>query len=368
MKFVDLQRQYQIHKNEIDAAILKVLDHGAYIMGPEVLAVERQLATFTGVKHCILASSGTDTLLMALMALDIQPGDEVITVPFTFIAPVEVIALLRATPVFVDVEADTFNMDLDQLEAAITPKTKAIIPVSLFGQMPDYKRINAIAAKYNIPVIEDGAQSFGATQNGQRSCGVSTIGSTSFYPAKPLGCYGDAGALFTNDDVLASKMRAIRTHGGEKKYHHLYVGINGRCDTVQAAILGVKLKYFEDELQARRTIAARYDRALQDVCTIPKVQLGNTHTYAQYTIRLEDRDGLADLLQKQDIPTCIFYPECLHLAPAFSYLGLRKGTFPVAEQITHEVISLPMHPWLEQAEQELICQEVIKFAESRAKV
>ncbi len=368
MKFIDLQRQYQIHKNELDAAVHKVLDHGAYIMGPEVFSVEKQLAAFTGVKHCLLASSGTDTLLMALMALDTQPGDEVITVPFTFIAPVEVIALLRAKPVFVDIDAHTFNMDIDQLEAAITPKTKAIIPVSLFGQMPDFDRINAIAAKYNIPVIEDGAQSFGASQNGRRSCSVSTVGSTSFYPAKPLGCYGDGGALFTNDDVLAAKMRAIRTHGGEQKYHHLYIGINGRCDTIQAAILGVKLKYFDDELRARLTIAARYDQALQDVCTIPKVQEGNTHTYAQYTIRIEDRDGLAAALQKQGIPTCIFYPQCLHLTPAFSFLELRKGSFPVAEQITHEVISLPMHPWLEPEEQELICGQVIKFAGEKAKV
>ncbi len=363
MKFIDLHRQYQIHKNEIDAAIHQVLDHGAYIMGPEVFALEKDLAAFAGVKHCISASSGTDTLLMALMALDIQPGDEVITVPFTFISPVEVIALLRATPIFVDVEADTFNMDVEQLEAAITPKTKAIIPVSLFGQMPDYARINAIAAKYNIPVIEDAAQSFGATQHGRRSCSVSTIGSTSFYPAKPLGCYGDGGALFTNDDALASKMRAIRTHGGEKKYHHLYIGINGRCDTIQAAVLGVKLKYFDDELKARAAIAARYDQALSGFCTTPKVQAGNTHSYAQYTVRIKNRDELATALQKADIPTCIFYPDCLHLTPAFSYLGLNKGSFPVAEQLTGEVVSLPMHPWLGTEEQELICQEVIRFAE-----
>lgn len=362
MKFIDLQRQYQIYKSELDAAIHQVLDHGAYIMGPEVFAVEKELAAFTGVKHCLLASSGTDTLLMALMALDIQPGDEVITVPFTFVAPVEVIALLKAIPVFVDIDPYTFNMDIDQLAAAITPRTKAIIPVSLFGQMPNYDQLNAVAAKHNIPVIEDGAQSFGATQRGRRSCSVSTIGSTSFYPAKPLGCYGDGGALFTNDDVLAAKMRAIRTHGGEKKYHHLYIGINGRCDTIQAAVLGVKLKYFDEELKARNAIAQRYDKALRDTCITPKVEEGNTHSYAQYTIRIADRDGLSEVLQKNNIPTCIFYPEGLHLTPAFSYLGLPKGSFPVTEQMTQEVISLPMHPWLSPEEQDLICEEVLKFA------
>jgi UDP-2-acetamido-2-deoxy-ribo-hexuluronate aminotransferase len=275
---------------------------------------------------------------------------------------VEVIALLGAKPVFVDIEPDTYNIDIHQLEAAITPNTKAIIPVSLFGQMPDFERINAIAAKHGIPVIEDGAQSFGATQNGRRSCGVTQVGSTSFYPAKPLGCYGDGGALFTNDDLLAGKMRAIRTHGGEQKYHHIYVGINGRCDTIQAAILQVKLKYFGEELKAREAIAARYDALLKEVCVTPKVQPGNTHTYAQYTIRIADRDGLAAALQKVGIPTCIFYPQCAHFQPAFSHLGYCKGAFPVAEECTHEVISLPMHPWLTKEEQETICREVIQFA------
>lgn len=344
MEFIDLKTQYQLYKKEIDAGIQKVLDHGAYIMGPEVKELEQQLAHYVGVKHAITVSSGTDSLLIALMAYDIGPGDEVITVPFTWISTVEVIALLRATPVFVDIDPETYNIDVNQLEAAITPRTKAIMPVNLYGQMPDYDVINAIAAKYGIPVIEDAAQSFGATQRGRRSCGVSTIGSASFYPAKPLGCYGDGGALFTNDDAIAAKMRAIRTHGGEVRHNHTYIGLNGRFDTIQAAIVQVKLKHFDEELRLREKVAARYSKKLQEYTVVPKIAEGNTHSFAQYTIRVEERDALAKHLVEEGIPTAIFYPKCVHEQPCFSYLGLQKGSFPVSEKASQEAISLPFHP------------------------
>jgi UDP-2-acetamido-2-deoxy-ribo-hexuluronate aminotransferase len=265
MQFIDLKTPHQLHKQEIEGRIQAVLDHGAFIMGPEIAEVEKQLAAFVGVKHAITVSSGTHSLEIALRALGIGPGDEVITVAFTWISSAEVVPLVGAKPVFVDIDPVSFNLDVSKLEKAITPRTKAIMPVSLFGQMPDYAAVNAIAKKHGIPVIEDGAQSFGATQNGKQSCGVTLIGSTSFFPAKPLGCYGDGGALFTDDDALAAKMKAIRTHGGEKRHHHTLVGTNGRFDTLQAAILIEKLAILEDEMEARRTVAQRYADGLGDV-------------------------------------------------------------------------------------------------------
>jgi UDP-2-acetamido-2-deoxy-ribo-hexuluronate aminotransferase len=363
MEFIDVKTQYRKYKEEIDRAIHAVLDHGFFIMGPEVKQLEAQLAAYTGVKHCISAASGTDTLMMALMAYGIGPGDEVITVPWTWISTVEVVALVGAKPVFVDIDPKTFNMDLDQVEAAITPRTKAIMPVSLYGQMPDMDRLNAIAKKHGIPVIEDGAQSFGATQRGKRSCGVTDVASTSFYPAKTLGCYGDGGALFTNDDELAAKLRAIRVHGcGEVRNHHQYIGITGRCDTIQAAILLVKLKYFDEELTARERVGARYSKALRDACIVPEVEEGNTHVYHQYTIRVADRDGLAKFLAQHDIPTAIHYPKCVHHQPCFAYLNHGVGAFPVAEKAAQEVISLPMHPWLSEADQDRVCEKICEFA------
>ena len=269
MQFIDLQEQYRRHKAAIDAAIHAVLDHGQFIMGPEIRALEMELAAYVGVKHAITVASGTDSLEIALRALGIGAGDEVITVPFTWISSAEVIGLVGAKPVFVDIEADTYNIDIDQIEAAIKPRTKAIMPVSLFGQMPDMNRINAIAARHGIPVIEDAAQSFGATQHGKRSCSVSRISSTSFFPAKPLGCYGDGGALFTDDDALAETMRAIRTHGGVKRHHHPFLGMNGRFDTIQAAIVRAKLPHFQAEVEARGRIGARYSELLKDICAVP---------------------------------------------------------------------------------------------------
>ncbi len=346
MEFIDVKQQYRLLKSKIDSAIHKVLDHGQFIMGPEIQELERQLAAYVGVKHCISAASGTHTLEIALRALEIGPGDEVITVPFTWISSAEVINLVGATPVFVDIDPVTYNIDVTKIEAAITPKTKAILPVNLFGQMPDYGIINAIAEKYKIPVIEDAAQSFGATQNGKRSCGMSLVGSTSFFPAKPLGCYGDGGALFTDDDDLAEKMRAIRTHGAIVRHHHYLVGMNGRLDTMQAAILLAKLPHFPEEVEKRGAIGEKYTTLLREFCSAPEVQDGNTHVYAQYTIRVDDRDALSKHLSSLKIPSAVYYPQCVHLQPVYEYLGYGEGSFPVSEAACKEVLSLPMHPWL----------------------
>lgn len=358
MQFIDLKTQYQQYKEEIDAAMHQVLDHGQYIMGPEVESLEEQLAQYVGSRYVLGVSSGTDAPLMALMALGVGPGDEVITTPFSFIATAEVIALLGAKPVFVDIEPQTYNLDVEQLEAAITPRTKVIFPVSLFGQMPDFSRINSIADKHGIAVIEDAAQSFGASQNGKKSCGVSTIGTTSFFPAKPLGCYGDGGAIFTNDEKLYHHMKALRIHGGEQRDHYEYIGINGRLDTLQAAVLFVKLKYFDQELKLRQQVADRYNEQLADVCTVPQTAEGNTHAWAQYTIRVSNREALRTALQAHDIPTAVYYPKCLHQQPAYAYLGNHSGSFPVAEKMADEVVSLPMHPWLKEEDQEVIIRRV----------
>ena len=358
MQFIDLQQQYRRYQTEIDASIRRVLEHGQYIMGPEIGELEAALARYVGVNHAIAVASGTDSLEIALRALDIGPGDEVITVPFTWISSAEVIGLVGAKPVFVDVRADDYNLDPDLLEAAITPQTKAILPVSLFGQMPDYDRINAIATRHGIAVIEDAAQSFGATQRGRRSCSVTSIGSTSFFPAKPLGCFGDGGALFSSDDRLAEKMRAIRSHGGLKRHHHPYLGMNGRLDTLQAAILLAKLPHFPGETEARGRIGARYTSLLADICTVPTVSPGNTHVYAQYTIRVPNRDQLGEALKKQGIPTAVYYPKCVHEQPVFQPLGYRLGSFPVSEAASRQVISLPMHPFLTEPEQDRVIAAV----------
>lgn len=354
MQFIDLQTQYKSYQAEIDARMRTVLTHGHYIMGPEIAELESVLAAYVGVTQCITAASGTDSLEIALRALNVGHGDEVITVPFTWISTAEVIGMVGAKPVFVDIEPQAYNINLDLIEQAITSRTKAILPVSLFGQMPDYDRLKAIAGKHNLPVIEDGAQSFGATQNGKRSCGVTLIGSTSFFPAKPLGCFGDGGALFTNDAALAEKMRAIRTHGGLKRHHHPYLGMNGRFDTLQAAVILGKFPHFEWEVKERGRLGARYTEMLRSTCVVPEVVAGNTHVYAQYTIRVPDREGLANKLKAEGIPTAVYYPKCLHEQPIFANNGQRYGDFPVAEKASREVISLPMHPFLSEADQDKI--------------
>jgi UDP-2-acetamido-2-deoxy-ribo-hexuluronate aminotransferase len=358
MRFIDLQSQYHRYRAEIDARLRRVLEHGQFILGPEVAELEEALARFVGVPHALTVASGTDSLEIALRALGIGPGDEVITVPFTWISTAEVIALVGARPVFVDIEPDTYNIAVDRVEAAITPRTRAILPVSLFGQMPDLVRLNALAARHGLPVIEDAAQSFGATQHGRRSGGVTTIGSTSFFPAKPLGCYGEGGALFTHDAALAERMRAIRTHGGLERNHHPWLGMNGRFDTLQAAVLLAKLPHFEWELAERARLAARYDAALAGVCVTPVVAPGNTHVYAQYTIRVPERDAVAARLRAAGIPTAVYYPRCLHEQPVFAGLGYRAGNFPVAEQASREVLSLPMHPFLSAHDQDRIVDEL----------
>ena len=331
-----------------------VMAHGQFIMGPEVAEVEAALARYVGVKHCLTTSSGTHSLEIALRAMGVGPGDEVVTVPFTWISTAEVIELVGARPVFVDIDPITFNIDLTQLERAITARTKAILPVSLFGQMPDYDVINAIAARHNVPVMEDGAQSLGATQRGRQSCGVTWIGSTSFFPAKPLGCFGDGGALFTSDDALTDKMRAIRNHGGLKRHHHTLVGTNGRFDTLQAAVLLGKLPHFAQEAADRGRIGARYTELLASVCAPPQVAPGNTHVYAQYTIRVPDRDTVAAKLKEQGVPTAVYYPKCLHEQPVFARLGYQWGDFPESERASREVLSLPMHPFLKAEDQDRV--------------
>jgi UDP-2-acetamido-2-deoxy-ribo-hexuluronate aminotransferase len=359
MEFIDLKEQYRRYKAETDDRIQRVLAHAHFIMGPEIAELEEALAKYVGVKHCITVASGTASLEIALRALGIGPGDEVVTVPFTWISTAEVIGLVGARPVFVDVEAGSYNMDLGRLEAAITARTKAILPVSLFGQMPDYEKINEIAARHGVPVLEDGAQSFGATQRGRRSCGVTAIGSTSFFPAKPLGCFGDGGALFANDDPLAEKLKAIRTHGGLKRHYHPFLGTNGRFDTLQAAVLLAKLPHFEWEVQERGRIGARYSSALAGHAVVPTVAPGNTHVYAQYTIRVPERDQVAERLKKQGIPTAVYYPKCLHEQPVFGKLGYKWGDFPVSEKASREVLSLPMHPFLSESDQDTVIAAII---------
>lgn len=359
MEFIDLKTQYVRYRETIDRRVRGVLEHGQYILGPEINELETALARYVGVRHAITVASGTVSLEIALRALGIGPGDEVITVPFTWISTAEVVALVGARPVFVDIEPVTFNIDIEKIESAITPRTKAIIPVSLFGQMPDYDRINAIADRHGLAVIEDAAQSFGASRNGRRSCGVTLVGSTSFYPAKPLGCYGDGGALFTNDDALAGKFRAIRTHGGIRRHEHTLLGLNGRFDTLQAAVLLAKLEHFDAELDVRQRLGARYTERLRGYCGVPEVASGNTHVYAQYTVRVPDRDRVAEKLRTAGVPTAVYYPKCLHQQPVFASLGYRDGDFPESEKAAREVLSLPMHPFLTDADQDRVINAVL---------
>lgn len=344
--FIDLAAQQAIIRPQLERGMESVLRHGQYIMGPEVAELEEKLAGYVGVKHCITASSGTDTLLIALMALGIGPGDEVITSPFTFIATGEMIALAGAKPVFVDIDPRTYNIDPSLIEAAITSRTKAIMPVSLYGQCADFDAINAIAGKHNLPVIEDGAQSFGATYKGRRSCSLSTIGSTSFFPSKPLGCYGDGGALFTNDDELATRMRQIRAHGQDRRYHHPILGLNGRMDTLQAAVLLAKLEVFDEEVVARARIGARYTELLGKSVVTPFIEPENSSVYAQYTVQVETRSDVQKKLSELSVPTAVHYPVPLHLQPVFAGSGQCIGSFPIAETASSRVMSLPMHPYL----------------------
>ena len=350
MRFIDLAAQQERIKDKIDANIQKVLAHGNYILGPEVSELEDKLSEFTGAKYCITCANGTDALQIAQMAIGIGPGDEVITPGFTYIATAETVALLGAKPVYVDVDPKTYNLEPARLEAAITPRTKAIIPVSLYGQCADFDAINAIAEKHGIPVIEDAAQSFGASYNGKKSCNLSTIACTSFFPSKPLGCYGDGGAIFTNDEDLARLLRQIARHGQDKRYHHVRVGVNSRLDTLQAAILLPKLEIFADEIIKRNQVATSYTRLLNDagIVSTPYVDERCVSAWAQYTILVEDREGVLGKLKEAGVPTAVHYPIPLNKQPA-----VKDDTvnLPTGDEIARKVMSLPMHPYMSTQDQ-----------------
>ncbi|AKQ53466.1 DegT/DnrJ/EryC1/StrS family aminotransferase [Bordetella hinzii] len=355
MQFIDLKKQYQALRDPINTRIQRVLDHGQYIMGPEVKELETALSAYTGAKHCITVASGTEALLIALMSLGVKAGDEVITTSFTFVATAEVIALLGAVPVFVDVEPDTCNIKVADIEARITPRTKAIIPVSLYGQCGDMDEVNAIADKHGIPVIEDAAQSFGATYKGKKSCNLSTIGCTSFFPSKPLGCYGDGGALFTNDDALAQAMREIRVHGQSGRYYHTRIGVGGRMDTLQCAVVLGKLERFDWEIQERLRIGARYQELLADLpagARTVTVRPDRDSVWAQFTVMVPNREQVIAKLKDAGIPTAVHYPRPIHAQPAYAHFA--AGDTPVSDALAATVMSLPMHPDLDAATQDQI--------------
>lgn len=360
--FANLQYQYQLYKKDIDANIQAVLNKSNYIMGEEVRKLEEELQEFTGVKHAITCSNGTDALLLAMMAIDVQPGDEIITTPFTFIATAETIALMKAKPVFVDIEEDTYNIDATKIEAAITSKTKAIMPVSLYGQPADMDAIQSIADKYNLKVIVDGAQSFGSTYKDKTDSNLGDISITSFFPAKPLGCYGDGGAIFTNNDELAEKIRMMRVHGQNKPYHHEYIGMGGRLDTIQAAILLAKLPYYGKEIEMRQGVAEAYTKGLNQFCLTPMIKERRTSVWAQYTVRIKNRSQIQQSLKRMGIPTAVHYPMPLHLQKCFLYLNYKKGGFPISEKVCDEVMSLPMNPFIEEEKVCYIVQQLLASA------
>lgn len=358
--FIDLKAQYRALKPSIDARIHRVLEHGQYIMGPEVAELEGKLAAYTGAKHCLAVASGTEALLIALMALGIKPGDEIITSPFTFVATAEVIVLLGAVPVFVDIEPDSCNIDVKLIEAAITPKTRAIMPVSLYGQPADMDEINAIAARHGLAVIEDAAQSFGAEYKGRKSGDLSTIGCTSFFPSKPLGCYGDGGAIFTRDDNLAKAMREIRVHGQEKRYVHTRIGVGGRMDTLQCAVVLAKLERFDFEVEQRLKIGARYNELLIGNIPVVTQRPDRTSVFAQYTVFVENRDQVQEQLKAAGIPTAVHYPIPLNEQPAYRHL-CRSDSTPVSRRRAKMVMSLPMSAELSEDDQTRIVKAIVRI-------
>lgn len=353
MDFIDLTTQRLRVQDKLDAALKRVMEHGQYILGPEVAQLEEQLAQLAGAKHCITCANGTDALQVAQMAFGIGPGDEVITPGFTYIATAETVAVLGAKPVYVDIDPRTFNLDPAALEAAITPRTKAIIPVSLYGQCADFDRINEIAQRHGIPVIEDAAQSLGARYKGRPSGGLSTVACTSFFPTKPLGCYGDGGAIFTSDDELARVMRQIARHGQDRRYNHIRVGINSRLDTMQAAVLLVKLELFAEEIESRQQVAARYASKLAglELFTVPQIEAHNLSVYAQYTLRTPRREAALEALKEAGVPTAIHYPLPLNRQPA---VRDDAAILPHGDRAADEVFSLPMHPYLTEEAQDRI--------------
>ena len=355
MDFIDLKTQQQRIRDSLDQRIAAVLAHGQYILGPEVDELEKTLEAYTGAQHCISCANGTDALQIALMALGIGPGDEVITPAFAYIATAEAITLVGAKPVFAEIDEASYTVDPASVESLITPLTRAILPVSLFGQCADMDALAQIAERHKLALIEDAAQSFGATYQGRRSCNLSTVACTSFFPSKPLGCYGDGGALFTNDAQLAQRLRQIARHGQERRYHHTRIGMNSRLDTLQAAILLAKMEIFEEEVALRQAAAARYDAFLTEagVRSTPKIRLGNTSVYAQYTIRSPERQRLRQRLENAGIPTVVHYPMPLHQQPA---VACKQTRLPVSEAVASEVLSLPMHPYLSSRQQQIIAE------------
>ncbi len=359
MKFIDLEAQQDRLRSEIEGGIARVLAHGKYIMGPEIAELEEALCNYTGAKYCISCANGTDALQIALMALGVGRGDEVVTPGFSYIATAETVAVLGAKPVYVDIDPANFNLDPALLETAITSRTRAIIPVSLYGQCGDFDTINAIAEKHGIPVIEDGAQSFGASYKGRKSGNLSTIGCTSFFPSKPLGCYGDGGAIFTSNESLAKLLLQIARHGQDRRYHHVRVGINSRLDTIQAAILLPKLAILDDELAARQTVAENYGELLKDskVLALPQIAPQNTSAWAQYTVRVKNRDALQAALELAGVPTAVHYPLPLNRQPAVADDSV---SLPHGDRAADEVMSLPMHPYLTFDDVDRIATELNK--------
>ncbi len=364
MEFIDLKAQYRVLKSDIDARIAKVLEHGQYILGPEVTELEERLADYTGAAYCISVANGTDALQVALMAIGVGAGDEVITPGFSYIATAETVALLGAKPISVDIEEVSYNIDPTLIEAAITERTKAIIPVSLYGRCADFDVINAIAKRHNLRVIEDGAQSFGATYYGRKSGNLCDIGCTSFFPSKPLGCYGDGGAIFTSDPDLARVMRQIARHGQDRRYHHIRVGINSRLDTIQAAVLLAKLGVFDRELSAREQNAATYTRELCETQLdhLPTVPDGYQSAWAQYTIRVKQREKLRAKLAEDNIPTVVHYPSAVNQQVAYRTVGGAHAT-PVSSCVAKEVLSLPFGPYLSVYERQKVVAALRKHSE-----
>jgi UDP-2-acetamido-2-deoxy-ribo-hexuluronate aminotransferase len=350
MQFIDLQEQYALYKDEIRAEMAKVLDTGRFILGPAVSELEGELAAFTGVKHAIGCSSGTDALLIALMALELKPGEEVITPDFTFFATMEAVSFLGGVPVFVDIQPDTCNIDPGRIEAKISSKTRGIIAVSLYGQCADFDELSLIARRHKLFLVEDAAQSFGATYKGRKSGSLCELATTSFYPAKPLGAYGDAGALFTNDDTQAERIRNLLNHGQVSNYRHRYVGLNGRLDSLQAAILKVKLRHFPEELELRQQVASWYDAELSGMVQVPCIRGGNRSSWAQYTVRSPQRARIQEHLKQRGIPTAIHYPMPVHQQEAYASLRIEDNELAESIRASREVISLPMHPFLSRQE------------------
>lgn len=368
--FINLASQYNENKSSIDQAINKVLTHGQYIMGPEVAELEAELSSYIGVKHTLACSSGTDALVLPLMAQDVNQGDAIFTSPFTFFASAESISLVGATPIFVDIDPDTYNLDVQDLQNKIQQvkkqgnlNAKGIIPVDLFGLAADYNAIQKLADIHGLFILEDAAQSFGAAYKGKKAGGLADVAATSFYPAKPLGCYGDGGAVFTNDDILYEKLVSLRVHGQAKsgdKYDNIHIGLNARMDTIQAAVLLEKLKFYDEELEKRNEVAAQYSRRLSNYCETPSIPDGYGSVWAQYTIQVDDREKLKNDLMEKGIPTAVFYPIPIHLSTAYQHLEHKVGDFPVAELAAKHVISLPMHPYLKTGTIDYICDCVIE--------